>query len=431
MKNMKIKDIHYKTIEEINRLPRFDMKMLPLKSKWYLQPLAWILSFPENIISRTRIHKKNMKEFNKGYLLLCNYNSFTDFKVLTKAIFPRPANYVVAIDGFINRENLVRNVGGICKRKFVTDINIIRQIKHSVINNEYICALYPEARYSLVGTNAILPPSLGKMIKYLNVPVATFICHGNHLRQPVWNLHKNKVKINAYLERLFTPEEIKILSVEEINSKINQAFAYDDYSYQVKNSIHNHYKKRAEGLNRILYQCPSCLVEHKMKTKDNFIWCESCGKKYEMDTLGRLKAVNGKTEFSHIPDWYEWERNQVKELILSGNYRLEMKVNIDSLPNSDGYYRIGEGTVIHDYKGFNLHFKNDKDELNIHKSVFENYGIHVEYDYFGKGDAFSFSTSNDTYYLYPIDKKDIVTKIHFAVEELYKIKTEEIRNPNN
>ena len=143
-----------------------------------------------------------MEDFKDGYLLLCNHNSFTDFAVLTKAIFPRPANYVVAIDGFINRENLLRNVGGIGKRKFISDINLIRQIKHSVVNNKYICALYPEARYSLVGTNAILPQSLGKIIKYLNVPVATFITHGNHLRQPVWNLRKNKVKINANLEKL-------------------------------------------------------------------------------------------------------------------------------------------------------------------------------------------------------------------------------------
>ncbi|MDD2259040.1 MAG: hypothetical protein WC278_05390 [Bacilli bacterium] len=423
---MKLNEIHYKTIKEIDELPRFDMKMLPLKAKWYLRPVSWLLSFPENVICNTKIHKKNMRELNKGYLLLCNHNSFTDFKVLTKAIFPRPANYVVAIDGFINREKLLRNVGGICKRKFISDINIIRQIKHSVIDNEYICALYPEARYSLVGTNAILPPSLGKMIKYLNVPVATFICHGNHLRQPVWNLHKNKVKINAYLERLLTSKEIKKLSVDEINEKINQAFIYDDFKYQKEKNIHNYYNKRAEGLNSVLYQCPSCHVEHKMYTKDNYIWCDACGKKYEMDTLGRLKALEGVTEFSHIPDWYEWERSQVREQIESGKYRLEMKVDIDSLPNSKGFYRIGKGSIVHDYDGFNLHFKNGEEELIIHKSVLENYSIHIEYNYAGKGDAFSFSTFNDTYYLFPIDRKDIITKIHFAVEELYKIKAEEI-----
>ena len=425
---MKINDIKYKTIKEIDAMARFDMKMLPKKTKWYLRPVTWLFSLPENSICKTKIHKKNMEDFKDGYLLLCNHNSFTDFAVLTKAIFPRPANYVVAIDGFINRENLLRNVGGIGKRKFISDINLIRQIKHSVVNNKYICALYPEARYSLVGTNAILPQSLGKIIKYLNVPVATFITHGNHLRQPVWNLRKNKVKINANLEKLFTAEEIKNLSVEEITAKINKVFIYDDYAYQVENNIHNHYQKRAEGLNKVLYQCPSCFVEHEMNTKDNYIWCESCGKKYEMDTLGRLKAIAGKTEFSHIPDWYEWERKQVKKEILSGNYHLEINVNIDSLPNSDGFYRIGKGSVVHDYNGFSLHFKNETEELKIHKSVLENYGIHVEYDYFGKGDAFSFSNSNDTYYLFPINKKDIITKIHFAVEELYKLKIEEIRN---
>ena len=32
-----------------------------------------------------------------------------------------------------------------------------------------------------------------------------------------------------------------------------------------------------------------------------------------MDEYGELHAVSGKTEFSHIPDWYEFEREQVKE----------------------------------------------------------------------------------------------------------------------
>ena len=54
------------------------------------------------------------------YLLLCTHHAFIDFKVQTRAIFPHPATYVVALDGFIGKEWLLRNVGGIGKRKFTT-----------------------------------------------------------------------------------------------------------------------------------------------------------------------------------------------------------------------------------------------------------------------------------------------------------------------
>ena len=45
------------------------------------------------------------------------------------AMFPHPANPIVAIDGFIGREQLLRRVGCICKRKFTSDLILIRQIK--------------------------------------------------------------------------------------------------------------------------------------------------------------------------------------------------------------------------------------------------------------------------------------------------------------
>ena len=59
------------------------------------------------------------------------------------------ANYVVAIDGFIKREWLLRSLGCICKRKFTNDTNLIKNLKR-VIDMGNVAVIYPEARYSLV-----------------------------------------------------------------------------------------------------------------------------------------------------------------------------------------------------------------------------------------------------------------------------------------
>ena len=69
--------------------------------------------------------------------------------------------------------------GCLCKRKFTNDIVLIRHLQR-VINNGDIAVIYPEARYSLCGTTAILPESLGKMCKLLKVPVVSF----DHKRPP-------------------------------------------------------------------------------------------------------------------------------------------------------------------------------------------------------------------------------------------------------
>ena len=83
---------------------RFDMTKPPIRTRWFLRPLTWLLSVPSTISHRTRITKTGTDGLKAPYLMLCNHNSFMDFKVLTKAVFPQRCNYVVAIDGFIGRE---------------------------------------------------------------------------------------------------------------------------------------------------------------------------------------------------------------------------------------------------------------------------------------------------------------------------------------
>ena len=418
---MKIKDIVYKSIKEVNEMPRFDMLEKPRKAPWYLQLLAWILSFPETFAVKAKIKKINMKNLKGPYIMLCNHNSFLDFKVATRAVFPRSSNYIVAIDGFINREQLLRNVGGIGKRKFVSETVIVKNIKYSLSNLKQICQLYPEARYSLTGTNSYLPESLGKLIKLLKYPVVTLISHGHHLRQPVWNLHKRKIKTQTEMTQIINQKEIESLSVDEINQRISQAFIYDDYRYQLDNKLKITYKNRAKNLHYILYQCPHCHTEFQMNSDGHKLWCEHCHNQYEMNVYGQLFNLNGKTIFSHIPDWFEWQRQQVREEIISGKYHVQMEVVVDSLPNSSGFYRLGKGILKHGKDGFELTLHQGEDTMVVNKHPLENYGLHVEYDYFGKGNCLSFSTIHDTYYIFPVDQSYSVTKFHFAVEELYQI----------
>lgn len=116
----------------MKEIKHFDFDKKPLKEKFFLTPLAFLLSFPEVWKRKLKITKTNMQGLKPPYILLCTHHAFIDFKVTTAAIFPRRANYIVAIDGFIGREWLLRNVGGIAKRKFTNDIKLVKQIKYSL-----------------------------------------------------------------------------------------------------------------------------------------------------------------------------------------------------------------------------------------------------------------------------------------------------------
>jgi len=401
---------------------RFDMTAPPVRTKWYLRPLTFLLSFPDALRHRMKLVKTGVDGLKPPFVLLCNHNAFFDFKAATMALYPLRANYVVAIDGFIGREKLLRDVGCICKRKFTSDITLVYNLCRTVKNGD-VALIYPEARYSLCGTTAVLPESLGKLCRLLNVPVVTFICRGHHINSPFWNLHDRGVApTEAEMTLLFTPEELKKTPVDEINRRIVEAFRYDEYRWQKERGIRVKYKKRAEGLHKVLYQCPACGTEFRMGSRDAQLFCGACGKSWTLSELGELTADSGKTEFTHIPDWYEWERANVRAEIERGEYSSgELAVTVDSLPNAKGFIRLGEGVLVHDMDGFTVRGTDvDGDAFEMLKPVPTLYSCHIEYDYLGKhGDCIDLNTLQDTWYIYPHGSDFSVTKMALATEELY------------
>jgi hypothetical protein len=258
------------------------------------------------------------------------------------------------------------------------------------------------------------------------VPVVVYNQRGNHLSQPVWNLEKRKCRIEATMTQVFTPDQIEKTSVSEINRKIVDSLRYDEYAWQKENNIVIDHKNRAKGLHHVLYQCPHCLTESEMDSDRDELWCGHCHKHWKMSELGELSAVEGKTEFSHIPDWFEFERRMVRKQVEEGRYFFKDQVMVDSLPNAKGYIRLGEATLTHSMEGFVLERTlDDGNSFRLEKKALSLYSLHIEFDYMGKGDCLDLSTLDDTFYLYPLTKKNVVTKLQFAVEEIYKIKEAE------
>ena len=139
-----------------------------------------------------------------------------------------------------------------------------------------------------------------------------------------------------------------------------------------------------------------------------------------MDTLSRLKGVNTDKGFSHIPDWYNWEREEVRKEVQNGTYHFEDDVRVEDYYSSKtGCIPVGDAHMTHDKDGYKVVGIVDGQPFEIHKSVSEMYSCHIEYDYLKRGDAVELATDKTTYFMYPKTAKNCLTKLHFATEELY------------
>ena len=223
-----------------------------------------------------------------------------------------------------------------------------------------------------------------------------------------------------FVKGLISKEDVEKLDVDTINEKIVDDFYYDDFKWQKERGIRIADKNRADGLDKVLYKCPHCKTEFMMESNGTKLHCKCCDKTWEMTEFGELIGDN-ETEFSHIPDWYEWERDCVREEINNGTYSSGiLEVQVDSLPNAKGYIDLGNGTMIHDMNGFKVNVKSkNNEEYEMIKDVPSLYSVHVEYNYlFTHGDCVDLNTLEDTWYCYP-EGKFAVTKMALATEELY------------
>ncbi len=405
--------------------PRFDFKKKPRKPGFLMGVAKHIISIPDLKHRPYKLDRHGMEGIDgKPYLLLINHASMVDFNVMLDATRGAPLNNVMTLEGFRDfTEPLMRHLGVLGKRKYVQDFQLIRHMKYCVDKLQTVFVLFPEARYSIDGCTSYLTPSLGSLAKFLRVPVVVIRIHGNFVSCPHWNWINKKGPIEAEMYPIVSAEETKTLSADEIYQRIVDNFQYDDFAWQKANDIVIDHLERAKGLHSLLYKCACCGTEGKMESAGIHLWCENCGKKWEMTELGELRALEGETEYSHIPDWSKWERACVRKEIREGTYYFEDKVQVETLPNARRFYPQGKGKLTQTPEGTKLVCENVYGEpLTVEWKALNLDSLHVEFNYkksrTAKGDCIDLSVPEDSYWCY-VTKKDVLVKLAYATEEIH------------
>lgn len=393
----------------------------PQKPSLAFRGLLRAASVPDLRATHFRCEKRGMEQLadDEPCLILMNHSCFLDLEIAETVLYPRPFNIVCTSDGFVGKEALMRSIGCIPTSKFCSDAALVRDMLYCVRKLKTSILLYPEASYSFDGTATPLPESIGKCVKALGVPVVMLRTYGAFARDPLYNgLQKRRVDVSAELKYLLSPAEIAQETVGTINERIFAEFTFDNFRWQQENHISVSEPFRADGLNRVLYKCPHCLTEGEMEGKGTTLVCHHCDKAYHLTEFGTLEALDGEATFTHVPDWYAWERRCVREELENGTYQLDIPVRICMMVNTKHICRVGEGRLHHDVNGFHLTGCGGK--LDYFQKPTASYSLYADYFWYEIGDMLCIGDHKILYYCFPQGGGDVVAKTRLAAEELYR-----------
>ena len=105
-----------------------------------------------------------------------------------------------------------------------------------------------------------------------------------------------------------------------------------------------------------------------------------------------------------------------------GRYRFEDMARLERMVNGRiGFQSLGTVKLVHDRNGFTMSGDILDGHFEFNRSVASMRSVHIEYDFKGRGDAIDLCTLEDTYFVFPLTARNVLTKLHFATEEMHRI----------
>ena len=290
------------------------------------QGVSWVVA---KVIFRRVLLRDEIRDLKGPFVVIANHQSKLDFVNLI-GVCKRPMSFVISKSFYrtLPITGILRRMGVIPKQQFQTTVADMKKMK-SVIDHGQPLVIYPAGLMCEDGLSTPIPKATYKFLKWLDADVYVARSYGTYFVMPKWakNIRPGKTYMDVY--KLFSKEELKELSVEQVQEKADEALLFDAYREQER--IQTSYSDDIEGLENVLYLCPHCHKEFTIKVKNkNTLYCDSCGYELVSDNKGFLRNDCGfGPDIRYVSDWSKLIFEEQKNAILNQpELRLETPVQI-------------------------------------------------------------------------------------------------------
>ncbi len=241
------------------------------------------------------------------FILLANHLTERDFFIICNAV--RTHMYIVVSEHFCRSNVLLhrlilRFMHPVCRAKGMNDIHasmeMLRRLKRG--NNLLV---FPEGHRSADGCSMHVDESIGKLVQKSGCSLITFRIVGGYMAEPRWTSNVRKGEITGGVVGVYSPEELKQMTSEEVCDIVNRDIYEDAYARQAKDPKPYKGKNLAEGMENHLFLCPNCKRVGTLKTSGDTFSCD-CGMHGTYDEYAMLSG--DKLSFTTVRDWTVWQK---------------------------------------------------------------------------------------------------------------------------
>ena len=244
------------------------------------------------------------------FLVLSNHNTDWD-PLLLAAAFPDYLSFVASEHIF--RWGLISRLlhflfAPISRLKGTTAsstaISVLRRLKQGVS-----VAIFAEGDRSFNGRTGEILPATGKLARSAGVPLVTYRMYGGYFTSPRWSggsLRRGRMR--GEVVHVYSPAELRAMSVDEINAAIRSDLAVDAYAVQRGEMTPFRGKRLAEHLETVLCRCPRCGALDTLHSAGDTLSC-ACGFSVRYNAYGFFEGADA--PFDNLT---EWDRSQTEAL---------------------------------------------------------------------------------------------------------------------
>ncbi len=292
-------------------------------------------------------------ELEGGYIVLPNHACGGD-QFFVAFSFPKKHMYfMVSEHAFRNRllGNFMRVMTGpISRVKGGVDASAVLSLLRWLRNGVPIC-IFPEGNRTWNGQTAAIHPTTAKLLRTAGVPVLTYRIEGGYLTDPRWSRSLRRGRIHGSVVHVYRPEELKKMSLDEIEAAVNRDLLVDIDRSQNEEPIPYKGKRLAEGLEEALFICPKCGKVGTMHSHGNTLSCE-CGMSVTYNELGFFDPPQ---PFRSVAQWDHWQQEELKHRLDTEEPEFsDEDAEIRQLVGTHKTRVLGRGVVKLDRQGLHL-----------------------------------------------------------------------------